>query len=449
MAIFFKRFKTGDSLHKAVSQETFDKIFNILEDTVGEGCIIERNGNTGLGWKIIVPGLYGDSEEDASASDRSSSIEMRRDEETNQVIASLKGFKTEGATDGGDLGEVLILARNKSDNAATLVYLDAATAVPADAMPVGDEEPTSISIERNATGELALHGIGNLTPKTSFSEEERGEAALVYVDTSETPEVKYAALDAVVAADAEADTPASQSVEKSEEGELRLYNFTQGSSVTPPNTLDGRGEYAVLARTGTDGPYLEYLDLAGLVLCDSDESPPRLRSLANYGGAIGLYNFATTARSSMSKTQRDNAAFVLRDTTGSVPQLIYATLPAAVPTDDSGSASKSLTRNTNGELALYRVLNPSGGTIGASNAGDYYVLCRATNGSTLLQRKIDFGQQTSGYTGSVTVVSDVKYSTSTHKLEYSSKTLTYEDGLLKTVTDNTDSLVDQAVEETV
>ena len=448
MAILFKRFKTGDSLHKAVNQETFDKIFNILEETVGEGCEIERNGNNGLGWKIIVPGLYGDGEEDASASERSSSIEVKRDEETNQVIASLKGFKTEGATEGGDLDEVLILARNKTDDTATLVYLDAATAVPADAEPIGDEEPTSISIERNAAGELALHGIGSLTPKTSFDDDERENAALVYVDTSETPEVKYAALDAVVAADSQAENVESQSVEKSESGELRLYNFTGGGSVTPPSTLDGRAEYAVLARTGTNGPYLEYLDLVNLVLCDADERPPRLRSITNYGGAIGLYDFATTARSSMSKSQLDNASFVLRDTSTSVPKLVYATLPAAVPTDDGGSTSKSLTRNTNGELSLYRFLNPSGGTIDASNKDDYYVFCRGTSGTTLLQRKLDLAK-TNGYTGSVTVVSDVKYSTSSHKLEYTSKTLTYENGLLKTVADNTDTLIDQAVEETV
>ena len=32
MAIIFKRFRTGDSLHKAVNQQTFDTIFNVLEE---------------------------------------------------------------------------------------------------------------------------------------------------------------------------------------------------------------------------------------------------------------------------------------------------------------------------------------------------------------------------------------------------------------------------------
>ena len=449
MAVIFKRFKTGDSLHKAVNQETFDKIFNILEETVGEGCEIERNGNNGLGWKIIVPGVYGDSEEDASASEHSSSIEVRRDEETNQVIASLKGFKTEGATEGADLGEVLILARNRSDGAATLVYLDAATAVPADAAPIDDGEPTSISIERNAAGELALHGIGSLSPKTSFSEEERGEAALVYVDTAETPEVKYAALDAVVAADSQAENVESQSVEKSDSGELRLYNFTNGCATSLPNTLEGRDQYEILARTGSGNPYLDYVALSGIVLCDSDESPVRLRSLTNYGGAIGLYDFAISARSSLSKSLRDSCAFVLRDNSASVPKLIYSTLPAAVPTDDSGSTSKSITRNTNGELALYRFLNPSGGTINKDNKDDYYVLCRAASGTALLQRKIDFGASTEGHSGSVSIVTGVSYSTSTHQLKFKSRSLTFENGLLTTVGDESETLIDQAVEETV
>ncbi len=449
MPIIFKRFKTGDSLHKAVNQETFDKIFNILEETIGEGCEIERNGNNGLGWKIIVPTSFGDADEDIGTA-TTASIEVRRDTERNQAVFALKGFGTEGQTEADELGEVAVLARNSADDKTTLVYLAIATLVPVDTRPADeDADPTTKSIDRNAAGELALHGMDNLTPKTSFSEEERENAALVYVDTTETPEVKYAALDAVVAADSQAENVESQSVEKSDSGELRLYNFTQGSSVTPPNTLDGRGEYAVLARTGTDGPYLEYLDLVNLVLCDSDESPPRLRSLTNYGGAIGLYDFAYPARSSLSKSLRDNCAFVLRDNSTSVPKLIYSTLPAAVPTDDSGSTSKSITRNSNGELALYNFLSSASGTISASNASEYYVLCRATGGKTLLLRKLDFGTETSGYTGSVKIVSDVKYSTSTHKLEYSSQTLTYENGLLKTVTDNTDSLIDQAVEETV
>ena len=218
MAIIFKRFRAGESLHKAVNQGNFDVIYNVLESIIGEGCTIERNGNNGLGWKIIVPGLCGDAEEDASMAERSASIEVKRDEETNQAVLSLKGFKSEGATDGGGLGEVVILARNKQDGSATLVYLDAATAVPADAAPIDDAEPTSISIERNAAGELALHGIGNASSKPSFSAEEREEAALVYVDTSETPEIKYAPLDAVVATDSEAENVESQSVEKSDNG---------------------------------------------------------------------------------------------------------------------------------------------------------------------------------------------------------------------------------------
>lgn len=448
MAIIFKRFRTGDSLHKAVNQQTFDTIFNVLEETIGEGCEIERNGNNGLGWKIIVPTSFGDADEDVGTA-RSASIEVRRDTDRNQAVFALKGFATEEQAEAGDLGEVSVLARNAADDKTALVYLGIATLVPVDTRPADeDADPTTKSIDRNDAGELALHGIGSLTPKTSFSEEERGNAALVYVDTSETPEVKYAALDAVVAADSQAENVESQSVEKSESGELRLYNFTGGGSVTPPSTLDGRSEYAVLARTGTDGPYLEYLDLNNLVLCDADERPVRLRSLTNYGGAIGLYDFATTARSSMTKTLRENSALVLRDSSGSVPKLIYATLPAAVPTDDSGTASKSLTRNTNGELALYKFTSPSGGTIDADNKDDYYVFCRGTSGTVLLQRKLDFGS-TKGYTGSVTVVSDVKYSTSSHKLEYTSKTLTYENGLLKTVADNADTLIDQAVEETV
>ncbi len=448
MAIIFKRFRTGDSLHKAVNQETFDKIFNILEETVGEGCDIERNGNNGLGWVIRVPVSFGDADEDVGTA-RSASIEVRRDTDGNQSVFALKGFATEGLTEAGDLGEVAVLVRNGGDDKAALVYVAVETLVPVDSQPADGGDATTKSIGRNAEGELELHGIGSLTPKTSFSEEERGEAALVYVDTTETPEVKYAALDAVVAADSEAENPATQSVEKSDSGELRLYNFENGNGVTLPTTLDGRQEYQVLVRQGAGTPYLDYAALDSVVLCDSDETPARLKSLANYGGAIGLYDFGTTPRSSLSKTIREKSAFVLRYNPGSVPQLIYATLPAAVPTDDGGSTSKSLTRNANGELALYKFTSPSGGTINASNKDDYYVFCRGTSGTTLLQRKIDFGQQTSGYTGSMKVVTDVKYSTSTHRLEYSSQTLTFENGLLKTATADTDTLVDQAVEETV
>ena len=47
------------------------------------------------------------------------------------------------------------------------------------------------------------------------------------------------------------------------------------------------------------------------------------------------------------------------------------------------------------------------------------------------------------------MVSEVKYSTSTHRLEYSSQTLSFENGLLKTVTANGDELIDEAVEETI
>ena len=447
MAIFFKRFKTGDSLHKAVNQETFDKIFNILEETIGEGCEIERNGNNGLGWKIIVPTSFGDADEDVGTA-QSASIEVRRDTDRNQAVFALKGFATEGQTEADDLGEVAILVRNGADGKVSLVYVGVETLIPVDSHPAQGGEATTKSIGRNAEGELELYGIGNSSPKTSFNDDERENAALVYVDSSQTPEVKYAALDAVVAADSEADNVTTQSVEKSDSGELRLYNFENGNGFTLPNTLDGRQEYQVLVRQGTGTPYLDYATVDSVVLCDSDESPARLKSIANYGGAIGLYDFGATPRSSLSKTIREKSAFVLRYCPGSVPQLIYATLPAAVPTDDSGSTSKSLTRNANGELALYKFTNPSGGTISASNKDDYYVFCRGTSGTTLLQRKLDFGS-TDGYTGSVKVVSDVKYSTSTHKLEYSSQTLTFENGLLKTATADTDTEIDQAVEETV
>lgn len=53
LGLLFKRFKKGDSLHKAVNAENFNKIFNILEDIQGEGCTIEKSA-TGLGWKIVV-----------------------------------------------------------------------------------------------------------------------------------------------------------------------------------------------------------------------------------------------------------------------------------------------------------------------------------------------------------------------------------------------------------
>ncbi len=445
--MIFKRFKTGDALHKAVSQETFDKIFNILEDTVGEGCEIERNGVSGLGWKIVVPEPYGDADEDVVTAS-TASIEVRRDEEGRQVVFALKGFGTEEQAEGDDLGEVAILARSRDGGKAALVYLDPATAVPVDSAPAGDSAPSSISVERNAAGELALHGIGSLTPKTSFDAEERGEAALVYVDTAGTPEVKYAALDAVVATDAEASSPATKSVEKSDDGELRLYDFADTEGTLLPTSCEGRVDHLVLARDGSAEPSLEYVPVNHLVLCDSEEESPPSRSLKSYGGALGLYDFHLPPLTTLLKWARENSAVILRDNTGNVPKLLYATLPAAVPTDDSGSASKSITRNTDGELSLYRFLDPSGGEINAKNSNDYYVLCRAANGTALLQRKLGLGG-TGGYTGSLTMVSEVKYSTSTHRLEYSSQTLSFENGLLKTVTANGDELIDEAVEETI
>ena len=247
MAIF-KRFKTGDSLHKAVNREDFDKIFNILEDTEGEGCEIQRENDSGLGWKIVVPEVIGDTQEDVSAAS-GSSITKRHDEELNCEVLSLKGFAGEAASD--------------------------------------------------------------------------------------------------------------------------------------PETLDG---ITLIARNAQDG---------------------------------------------------------------ASPDLIYLTPEKAVPVDSSGESTKTIARNANGELQLYGFDSPGDGTIDADCQDDYYVLCRQSGGNELLQRKIDFGTG-EGYSGDIDIVSEVKYSTYTHKLEYSKKTLTFENGILTGVTDaDADTLIDQAVEETV
>lgn len=61
VGLLFRRFRKGDSLHKAVNAENFNTLFNILEDIQGEGCTIVKTRN-GLGWKIVVNGTESDIE---------------------------------------------------------------------------------------------------------------------------------------------------------------------------------------------------------------------------------------------------------------------------------------------------------------------------------------------------------------------------------------------------
>ncbi|MBP5545171.1 MAG: hypothetical protein ILM98_13935 [Kiritimatiellae bacterium] len=54
---FFKRFRKGDSLHKAVTKDNLDKLFNILEDIQGVNCRIEKPTDAeGKGWRIVIDG---------------------------------------------------------------------------------------------------------------------------------------------------------------------------------------------------------------------------------------------------------------------------------------------------------------------------------------------------------------------------------------------------------
>lgn len=462
MAILFKRFKTGDSLHKAVNQENFDKVYNILEDTEGEGCEIDRANANGKGWKIKVPVPMGDAEEDARNS-TSASIVKRHDEELNQDIFSLKGFADEEASEPEDIDGITLLARyipgegngegqgEDDGGSAELVYLKPQTAIPVDTdgrtEDGGESEVTSKSVDWNEDGQLALHGIGEIEPKESFSDEERETAALVYVDTSDIPEVKYASLDAVISTDSESESPETQSVEKDDEGRLRLYGFTSSGHTVLPSNRSDRGSYGVLVRDENGTPYLDYATLDSLVLCDADDTSPQSKSVTQ-NGAVTLYDFFSSAKTSMAKSLRDAVALVLRDNSSSPPKLIYAKLSAAFPTDTEGSSTKSVARNSNGELELYNFTNASGGKIDRDNKDDYYVFCRQTGGTRLLQRTIDL-PGADCHTGSLTVVTDVKYSTSTHRLEYTKQTLTFEKGLLKSVGEASDVLIDQAVEETV
>ena len=97
LGLIFKRFKSGDPVHKAVNVYNFSRIFNILEDIQGDGCHIEKTQN-GLGWKIVVDG-YSDTEPsnppltaqpDVGNSDVTNSIEISVDEKEKKKLPFLR-----------------------------------------------------------------------------------------------------------------------------------------------------------------------------------------------------------------------------------------------------------------------------------------------------------------------------------------------------------------------
>ena len=241
---------------------------------------------------------------------------------------------------------------------------------------------------------------------------------------------------------------------------VQLYNFDQSSrDVTLSIDNDSRelpAGYSLLVRRTTDegDTVLDYANLSiGLsaeLSCDSQGTTGKKSIAYNAYGELELYNFDKTNTDLTVVTHTDdgytptNQLVLVKNTSSG--QLQYARLFAKTRTDtEYDQFSRSIEYNkTNNEIKINgwsTKANTAASTVSA-DAASYDVLMRYHNGSFYDTKYMNIapllsggGAMLSGETTDLTVITQVVWDTSTHRIQPKGKKLSFVNGLLSAVSE--------------
>lgn len=242
------------------------------------------------------------------------------------------------------------------------------------------------------------------------------------------------------------DTLVSKSIYHNSNGEIAIYNFETVTSADILSAFED-GDY-LLARTEVSGiPTLKY---ANGFMSDSELKDDKLVSKSIYKnseGGFALYDFEELKSSDKLSAMTSSDYILVRTENNGIPTLKYIqNVGGGNPDSESLSdtlVSKSIYKNSNGELAIYNFEDVQPSEIVSSfNEGDSILIRTDLSGIPTLK-------YASGITLSTDCVLSTEYSIDTHKLIEHYRTLSFENGLLVDASEIKDRDVFEAVAEQV
>lgn len=365
----------------------------------------------------------------------------------------------------------VVLRIGKADNsvsAPTMVdYLELSTLVVSCDTDFYNKDPkemksTSIEYTSAEKGQPALQLKG-------FKDEARSKVPdqydLIIRDTNEDKVLKYIAPVDLFQVDNDISSLHRNSLEKQTDPNdadkkfVQLYKFDQSSrDVTLSIDNDNRelqAGYSILVRRTTDegDTVLDYANLsigisAEQLSCDSQGTTNKKSIAYNTAGELELYNFdktntdLTVSYAANGYTPTNQLVLVKNTSNG---QLQYARLYTNTRTDTSCDYySNSIEYTTNYNSIKINGWNTKANTAASTvsaNAGNYDVLMRRHNGSYYYTEYMNIapllsgGAQPQGETTDLTVITQVVWDTSTHRIQPKGKKLSFVNGLLSAVSE--------------
>ena len=246
----------------------------------------------------------------------------------------------------------------------------------------------------------------------------------------------------------------SQSIQKQDDGVVKINGWDTKTAKSVTEVSSYADDYDVLMRHRTAGGAIdtEYLNVAALlstsvpISCDSQGTTNKKSIAYNTAGELQLYNFDKittdlTVSHSPSGYTPDTQLILVKNTSNG--QLQYARLYTNTRTDTSCDAhSGSIEYNK-----LYNAIkingwntkeNTAASTVSA-NASNYDVLMRRHNGSYYYTEYMNIAPllntQPQGETTDLTVITQVVWDTSTHRIQPKGKKLSFVNGILSSVSE--------------
>ena len=446
-------------------------------DLSGKQCLVGKNLETGeinyYNFKVDLSSnqICADTRVRQDGNYATQSIDEAYSTEDKVTYHRLHNFDLESALEKTEWEDTMhVLVRQKTDSDLTLEYIKLTDLSGSQLSADSEIENSTKSIEKtDDVLRLYNFGTGNTDLTVALDKDNPETSSSINVLVREGTELKYAALsidfaNGKLSSDSQIDGIQQKSIEAKHSDDLstdyfQLHKFDQSSrDVTLSIDNDNRElptGYSILVRRTTDegNTVLDYANLSiGLsgeqLSCDSQGTTNKKSIAYNAAGELELYNFdkittdLTVSHSPGGYTPNTELFLVKNVNNG---QLQYARVYTNTRTDTScDTYSNSI--EYSGQYNAIKIngwntkANTAASTVSA-NVSNYDVLMRRHNGSYYYTEYMNIapllssGAQPEGETTDLTVITQVVWDTSTHRIQPKGKKLSFVNGILSSVSE--------------